>query len=81
MDSHASLFGWIRTHRRFVAIVVALAMAFTIVAALATGGFDIDTEASADADGSMVVAGLTWSRMSVPGERDRGPSPLGLTWS
>jgi hypothetical protein len=81
MDGHASIFGWIRTHQRFVAIVVALALAFTIVAGLIKGGFDTDGELSADADGSMVFAGLTWSRMTVPGAPGGGGTPLGLTWS
>jgi hypothetical protein len=81
MDSHASLSTWIRSHRRFVAIIVALALAFTIVAALVTAGVDADGDLAADGDGSMVVAGLTWSRMPAPDRQGRDLSPMGLTWS
>jgi hypothetical protein len=81
MHNHMSMYTWIRSHRRFVAIVVALAMAFTIIAALATSGLDADSDMSAEGDGSMVVAGLSWSRMSVWPDPGDEPKPNGLSWS
>jgi hypothetical protein len=81
MLSHTSTFGWIRSRRRFVAIVVAVALAFTIIGTLAASGFGTDAEVAADGDGSMVVAGLSWSRMSVWTDPGDDPPPNGLSWS
>jgi len=83
MQDHVSTLGWIRSHRRFAAIVVALALALTIVAALVTSGLNSDTPVAADdADGTtMVVAGLSWSRMMAPGNPGGGAETDGLSWS
>jgi len=80
MQNHATALGWIRSHRRFAAIIVAIALAFTILAALAAPGFDGDGSVAAD-DGSMVVAGLSWSNMMTPGDLGGGATTNGLSWS
>ena len=77
---------WIRHHRRGVAIILAIALAFTIVAALVTPGFGTATDADSPSpiqigadDGTMTVAGLSWSRsvrVAPP-----GAGTLGLSWS
>lgn len=84
MQNHDSALGWIRSHRRFAAIIVALALAFTIVAALVTTGLNGDAPIAADdGDGhSMVVAGLSWSNMmTTPADPWGGASTDGLSWS
>jgi hypothetical protein len=83
MHSQASAFGWIRSHRRFVSIVVAIALALTIVATLIAAPVAADTDVAAGDDG-MVVAGLSWSKMMSPDDPrvpGGGAQINGLSWS
>ena len=84
MQSHATAFAWIRTHRRAVAIIVAVALAFTILAGIAVSHassvFD-EPAASGTVDDSMVVAGHSWTRMVVPDPRGGGgATTMGHSW-
>lgn len=80
-------FVWIRTHRRTLTILLAVALAFTILATLLAPGLpgfasrDTSTDIAAADDGGMSVAGLSWSRMAVPGDPGGGTDTLGLSWS
>ena len=83
MQSHVTAFHWMRTHRRTVAIIAAVALAFTIIAGLMTAGADIAPGGDvASADDGMQVAGLSWSRSMVypPGELPPVDT-LGASWS
>ena len=84
MQSHTTAFAWMRTHRRTVAIIAAVALAFTIIAGLMAGGTEIPGSGDvASADDGMQVAGLSWSRSMVfPPGGDLPPvDTLGASWS
>ena len=83
MQSHVTAFHWMRTHRRTVAIIAAVALAFTIIAGLASADTPIPTaDAAANADDGMQVAGLSWSRSMVYPPGDLPPvDTLGASWS
>ncbi|MDJ0960541.1 MAG: hypothetical protein QNJ88_07780 [Acidimicrobiia bacterium] len=84
MQSHTAAFHWMRTHRRTVAIIAAVALAFTIIAALITAGTELPSAGDvAGTDDGMQVAGLSWSRSMVyPPGGDLPPvDTLGASWS
>jgi hypothetical protein len=83
MHSHVTAFHWMRTHRRTVAIIAAIALAFTIVAGLIATGSEIPGNGDvASADDSMQLAGLSWSRSMVYPPGDLPPvDTLGASWS
>ena len=76
-------FEWIRSHKRIVAIVLALAMVFAIVVSLATAPSELAAE-----DSALEIAGPSWSySVSPPQPIDPKPfpgggfTPNGPSWS